>query len=182
MGNDEYLAKARDAIRRMEQSLAQADAAGEWSEVAQSVTRGLEGFVDLLCQHRDLTPGQRARLLRWLQVQYLHAVAALDPSVAQSLKTFLRSRGRTMEQALMAAASLQIKFHVRTRCDQALRDPAQVMDGVPGDVGHVGRILEEVADLCRRRLAQWDSQGQELDALPAELFTVLGKDFSLVED
>lgn len=182
MGNDDYLSVAKEVVLRMEQSLAQADAASEWGEVARSVTRGLERFVDLMATHRGLTPGGRAALLRWLQVRYLRVVAAMNPSVERALREFLTSGRRTMDQALPAACALQIKLHVRTWCEEVLRDPATVADGGPKDVGHVGRVLDEVADLCRDRLDQWDRDGIEPATLSADQFQVLGQDFSLAEE
>jgi len=161
--------------------LAQADAAGEWAEVARSVTRGLEQFLDILGQHRELPPRDKATLLRWLQARYLRSVTALDPSVEQSLREFLTARRRTMDHVLAAACSLQIKLHVRTWCEQALRDPDTVVAGGPTDVGHVGRLLDEVADQLRAALERWDREGVALDALPAEEFAVLGQDFSTAE-
>lgn len=182
MGNEDYIAVAREAVQRMEESLAQADASGEWAEVARSVTRGLEKFVGLVAQHRGLEPDQQGALLRWLQVRYLRAVAALDPSVEKALREFLSSRRRTLDQVLPAACALQIKLHVRTWCEEALRVPATVAAGGPKDVGHVGRILGEVADLCAARLERWDEEGVEPGGLPREQFQVLGHGFSKTEN
>ncbi len=176
-----YLDAAKAAVVRLEESLAQADASDQWRRMAHEVTAGLERFVDLLGQHRELSPAARSALLRWLQVRYLAAVAALDASVEDAMREFLAPRRRTMEHALTAACSLQTKLHVRSWCEQALADPAVAEAGSPQDLGHVGRILDELADACRAQLARWDDQGVDLEAPPAEQYQVLGHDYPPAE-
>ena len=172
-----YLDAAKAAILHLEESLAQADASDQWRQMARAVKVGLEQFVDLLGQHRELQPAARSALLRWLEVRYLATVAALDPSVEQALRQFLAERRRTLEHALTAACSLQSKLHVRSWCEQALADPATAEAGGPKDLGHVGRILAEVADACRAQLSRWDDDGIHLAALPADEFRVLDQDY-----
>lgn len=170
--NDQLRAQLRAALR-------QADASGEWREIADAVAHGLRGFVELLARHHGLDAEQQRHLLRLTQVHYLRAVAALDPEVARALQGYLQTADRTMAQIMECACRLQVRHQVHA-WGAALEHDEEADPRQAQDVGHVGRILNQTADTCRARLGQWRRAGLSPKGLGPAEFELLGQDLAQV--